>query len=110
MGYAKIINKDLFGIEGVLGVVVLSADRGVIFEDLTRLKFQDLKTSELGLALLMFNKVDEIDLLFECYRVYIRKTPLGLLWIIMAPEASGARIRQQCDIICSQRKRKRKMI
>lgn len=106
MGYIKTINDDLFSIEGVLGVIVLSADRDVIFKDLTRMKLHDLKTSDLGVALLMFNRVDEIDLLFDSYRVYIRKSPMGFLWVIMAPEASADRIRRQCDIICSQRKRK----
>ena len=105
----KMLFDDLFSVKGVLGILVVSSDRSVVFQDLTRLKMDGLKGTDLEMPLLLFDRIEEADLLFECYRIYIRKCPLGLLWVIMQPDASGAMIRLQCDIIAPGMKQQKPM-
>ena len=95
----KILIDNLFSVKGVLGVLVVSSDHRVLFQDLTRLGLDGLKETDLEMPLSLFDRVNELDLLFKCYRIYIRKYPLGLIWVIMQPDASAAMVRLQCDII-----------
>ncbi|MEA3232836.1 MAG: hypothetical protein U9Q05_13865 [Thermodesulfobacteriota bacterium] len=103
----KSLIDDLFSIAGVLGVLVVSSERNVVFQDLARLELDDFKEADLEMPLLLFDRVKEADLLFECYRIYIRKCPLGLLWVIMQPNVSAAMIRLQCDIIVPKMKQQK---
>ena len=107
MYHMKMLLDDLFSVNGVLGVLVVSSDRSVVFQDLARLKLDGLKETDFEMPLLLFDQVEEADLLFEHYRIYIRKCPLGLLWVIMQPDASAAMIRLQCDIIAPKMKQQK---
>jgi hypothetical protein len=95
----KILIDNLLEIKGVLGVLVFSSDSRILFQDLKRLEFDGLKQADLEMPLSLFDRVEELDLLFERYRIYIRKYPLGLIWVIMQPDSSAAMIRLQCDVI-----------
>ena len=109
----KIFFDDLFNVKGILGVLVVSPDKSIVYQDLARLKLGDLKEKDLEIPLLLFDRIEEADLLFERFRAYIRKCPLGLLWIIMRTDASAAMIRLQCDIIVpkmEQQKSSKRMI
>lgn len=90
---------DLFGISGVLGILVVSFDRRILYQDLAKLHQEGLKETELEIPFLLLESVKEVDLLFDRFRIYIRRCPVGLFWVIMAPDASAAMIRLQCDII-----------
>jgi len=105
----KMLIDDLFNVKGVLGVLVVSSDRSVVFQDLAKLKLNGLKETDLEMPFLLFDQVDEADLLFEYYRIYIRKCPLGLFWVIMQPDASAAMIRLQCDIIAPKMKQQKQI-
>ena len=105
----KMLIDDLFNVKGVLGVLVFSPDSSIVFQDLTRLKLEGLKKTDLEMPLTLFDRVEEVDLLFECYRIYIRKYPLGLLWVIMLPDVSAAMIRLQCSIIAPKMKPEKPM-
>ena len=107
MYHMKMLIDDLFSVNGVLGVLVVSSDRSVVFQDLARLKLDGLKETDFEMPLLLFDQVEEADLLFKHYRIYIRKCPLGLLWVIMQPDASAAMIRLQCDIIAPKMKQQK---
>lgn len=90
---------DLFGINGVLGILIVSPERNILFQDLTNLGLNNINETDLEIPFLLLDGVREVDLLFERYRIYIRKCPVGYFWVIMAPDASAAMIRLQCDII-----------
>lgn len=90
---------DIFGINGVLGILVVSLDRKILYQDLSKLYQDSLKEADLEIPFLLLDRVKEVDLLFERCRVYIRKCPLGHLWVIMKPDAPAAMIRLQCDIV-----------
>jgi len=91
--------NDLFGINGVLGILVISPERRILFQDLTKLGRSSIKETDLEISSLLLDGVREVDLLFEHCRVYIRKCKVGFFWVVMSTDASAAMIRLQCDII-----------
>lgn len=90
---------DIFDISGVLGILVVSPEGKIFYQDITKLQQAKIKEADLELSSLLLDGVKEVDLLFGRYRIYIRKCPVGFLWVVLDPEAPAAMVRLQCDII-----------
>ncbi len=91
--------EDLFDISGVLGIMVTSNERSIIYQDITKLQHIKITESDLEISSLLLDGIKEVDLLFDRYRIYIRQCPVGFLWVILDPDAPAAMVRLQCDII-----------
>ena len=82
-----------------MGVLVVSRDQRILFQDLVKLGMDRLSEKDMKIPFLLLNDIEEVDLFFEHYRLYVRKCPVGLLWVIMQPDAAAALVRLQCDIV-----------
>jgi hypothetical protein len=98
----KSVTEDLFKIDGVLGILIFSADEKILFQDLSRLEIEGLPANGLDLMLSLFHDTKEADLLFDSYRISIRNYPSGFVCVIMRPDTSAAMIRLQCDVLAPE--------
>jgi len=96
----KDLLSDVLGINGVLGIVLLSGQGGILFDSMEnshperKEKFTNWKTLINVLA-----NAREADYVFENGRIYIRKTHDGYLLVSMQTFASIAMIKLNCDIL-----------
>ena len=93
------VTQDLFKVDGVLGIIVLSSDEKIVFQDLSRLNMVGFPSNGLDIMLSLFHDVKEADFLYGSYRINIRGYSSGHIWVIMRPDASAAMIRLQCDVL-----------
>jgi hypothetical protein len=96
--------KDLFNeilaMEDIQGVLLLSSEGETIFKEFN---VPVRKNSELDESFYeivkSFNGIREADLLLEKVRVYIRKSNMNYLIVIMGSFAPAAMVRLSCDMI-----------
>jgi hypothetical protein len=96
--------KDLFNeilaMEDIQGVLLLSSEGETIFKEFN---VPVRKNNELDESfheiVKSFNGIREADLLLEKGRVYIRKSNMSYLIVIMGSFASAAMVRLSCDMI-----------
>jgi len=102
------VTKDLFAIDGVMGILISSSDGKIIFKDLTRIGDEEFSADGLEILLSLFHDIQEADLLFGAYRVNVRSYSAGLFWVIMRPDTSAAMVRLQCDVLAPRLEAKTK--
>jgi hypothetical protein len=96
--------KDLFNeilaMEDIQGVLLLSHEGETIFKELNVpvRKNRELERSFHEIVK-TFDGIREADLLLEKVRVYIRKSNMNYLIVIMGSFASAAMVRLNCDMI-----------
>ncbi|MDP3283929.1 MAG: hypothetical protein Q8M56_05840 [Desulfobacterales bacterium] len=95
----KELFNDILGVEGIKGIVLFSTQGEVIFKTFLSSISEDPETRDWALFLDSINKVRESDLIFEDGRIYIRKTELGFLVILMSSSAPVALVRLNCDVL-----------
>jgi len=90
----KELFKDILALEDVRGVVVSSLEGEILFMEpsLEIDKSLPLFIRELG-------TVREADLIFEKSRIYVRRTDMGYLVILLGLFASGAMLRLHVDMV-----------
>jgi len=94
------IFQDILSMDGVHGLVLLSADGKVMFESLDDNKFLPEKSSLTWKMIIDSLEVfREMDLLFEKGRYYMKKTDSGILLISMSLNVSIAMVKLNCDIV-----------
>ena len=90
----KEIFKDILAIEDVRGVVVSSFEGEILFSE------PSLETDKsLPLFLGALGAVREADLIFEKSRIYVRRTDMGYLVVLLGLFASGAMLRLHVDMV-----------
>ena len=91
--------KDILNLEGVKGVVMFSNSGDLIFKEFTHALKRDPENLNWHLLIESLDGMRETDLIFENGRIYIRKTDLGYLVILMGLFAPAAMLRLNCDIL-----------
>lgn len=91
--------KDILNVEGIKGVILFSFQGEVLFKKFLSPIPEDPETRDWALFFDSIKKVRESDLIFENGRIYIRKTELGFLVILMNSSAPVALVRLNCDVL-----------
>ena len=94
----KLFN-DIINTEGVKGIILFSYSGEVIFKEFTDEKDEELASQDLKFFLESLDGVRETDLIFEKGRIYVRRTEIGYLVILMALFVPVAMVRLYCDIL-----------
>ena len=98
----KDIFKDLIVIEGVHGVIVLSA-AGVLVTSRFSERYRDeaLRVEKFNWEpfVLELGELAEADFLFDQRRIYLRKIKHGFLMVIMADIAPVSMVRLNCEVL-----------
>ena len=96
----KELFKDVLSVEGVTGGMLFSSKGELLFKEFTSPIPHDPEKTDLWALFINFlDKVREADLVFEKMRLYIRKTGMGFLMIIMESSAPIAMVRLNCDLL-----------
>jgi len=94
----KELLKEILNIEGVKGLMMLSFAGDVIFTELP-VVHKDVENSDWRLFIESLAGARETDLIFEKGRLYIRRTDIGYLLVLMGSFVPIAMMRLQCDIL-----------
>ena len=95
----KELFKDILSMEGVTGVLLLSPEGELAFKEMSAQLNQKIENQDWRQFIEALDGIRETDLVFENARIYIRKTELGYLLILMDFFASAAMVRLNTDII-----------
>ena len=96
----KELFKDILNMNDVNGVMLFSFTGELLFKEfVSPLSEEPEKKDWWRLFFLSLNKVNEAELVFEKSRLYIRKTELGFLMILMGYFAPVAMVRLSCDML-----------
>ena len=88
------IFKDILAMEDIRGVVVSSFEGEILFTE------PSLEIDKsLPLFIRALGTVREADLIFEKSRIYVRRTDIGYLVILLGLFASGAMLRLHVDMV-----------
>ena len=90
---------DILNIDGVKGVMLISFSGEVVFRELRQIVIQEAENRNWSLFIESMAGMRETDLIFEKGRLYIRRTDLGYLIILIGSFVSIALVRLQCDIL-----------
>ncbi len=90
----KELFKDILALEDVRGVVVSSLEGEILFTE-PSLEIDN----SLPLFIRALGTVREADLIFEKSRIYVRRTDMGHLVILLGLFASGAMLRLHVDMV-----------
>jgi len=90
---------DILTIDGVKGLMLVSFGGEIIFKDLNRIAAENVANRDWRLFIESLADIRETDLIFEKGRLYIRRTDIGYLVVLMGFFVPIAMMRLQCDIL-----------
>ena len=90
---------DILSTKGVKGILLFSFSGDLIFKELTAPIYKESEFRKWSFFIESLEGMRETDLVFEKGRIYIRKTEIGYLVILMALFVPIAMIRLNCDIL-----------
>ena len=90
---------DILKIEGVKGLILISFGGEVLFRELHESVMPGTENRNWKLFVESLADMPEIDLIFAKGRLYIRRTDIGYLIILIGSFVSIALMRLQCDIL-----------
>jgi hypothetical protein len=91
--------NDILNIDGVKGLMLLSFTGEIVFRELNHVVHENVEDRDWRLFIESLADVRETDLIFEKGRLYIRRTDIGYLVVLMGSFVPIAMIRLQCDIL-----------
>lgn len=91
--------NDILHTEGVSGMMLFSLKGDLIFKEFKSPVNEDPEQRDWSSFIESLQGMRETDLVFEKGRIYIRKTEIGYLVILMALFVPIAMIRLNCDIL-----------
>jgi hypothetical protein len=91
--------KDILRTDGVSGVMLFSFNGDLIFKEFKSSVNEEPESRDWSLFIESLEGMRETDLIFEKGRIYIRKTEIGYMVILMALFVPIAMIRLNCDIL-----------
>jgi hypothetical protein len=97
----KSVFKDILNTDEVEGIMLFSLDGKLLFKEiLTPVAVEGFEKGDWWRLLFEAMKdVAEADLVFEKCRIYMRKTVVGFLIVLMGIFAPVAMVRLNCDIL-----------
>ena len=90
---------SMLNIDGVKGLILLSFSGDIIFKELNPILHENVENRDWRGLIESLADIRETDLIFEKGRLYIRRTDLGFLFVLMGPFVPMAMMRLQCDIL-----------
>jgi len=90
---------DILGMEGVKGLMMFSFTGDLIFKEFNQAIAEEPENRDWSLFIEALAGMRETDLIFEKGRLYIRKTEIGYLVVLMGPFVPIAMMRLNCDIL-----------
>jgi hypothetical protein len=90
---------DILQIEGVKGLMLFSFAGEPVFKTFTPADSDQVEDRDWGLFIESLAGMREADLIFEKGRLYIRRSAMGYLVVLIGPFVPIAMIRLQCDIV-----------
>jgi hypothetical protein len=91
--------QDILRTDGVSGVMLFSFKGDLIFKEFRSSVNEEPEGRDWSFFIESLEGMRETDLVFEKGRIYIRKTEIGYIVILMALFVPIAMIRLNCDII-----------
>ena len=91
--------KDILNTDGVNGVMLFSFRGDLIFKEFRSSVKEDPEGRDWSFFIESLEGMRETDLIFEKGRIYIRRTEIGYIVILMALFVPIAMIRLNCDIL-----------
>ena len=91
--------KDILRTDGVSGVMLFSFKGDLIFKEFKSSENEGPEGRDWSFFIESLEGMRETDLVFEKGRIYIRKTGIGYVVILMALFVPIAMIRLNCDIL-----------
>ncbi len=100
------IFKEILDMDGVHGLVLLSPEGKILFESLDKNRFSPQRSNLSWLMLVeSLDEFEEVDMVFEQGRFFIRKIETGYLMISMNETVSIAMVKLNCDIVIPELKK-----
>lgn len=91
--------KDILNTDGVTGVMLFAANGDVLFKAFPTTVNAAPDHRDWRFLIESLEGMRETDLIFEKGRIYIRKTEMGFVVVLMALYVPIAMIRLNCDIL-----------
>ena len=91
--------KDILNMEGVKGLMMLSFAGEPVFKEFNQPLPEGIESRDWRLFIESLAGMRETDLLFKKGRLYIRRTDIGYLIVLMGLFIPVAMLRLQCDIL-----------
>jgi hypothetical protein len=108
MDNIKELFRDILGVDDVKGVMIFSLKGALVFKEfLTPISEEPESREWWPLFIDSLRGVREADIVYEKSRLYVRKTEIGYLLILMGLFAPVAMIRLNCDILLPSLEQKR---
>ena len=91
--------RDILSVEGVKGLILFSFAGEIVFKDLNHSALEDLASRDWRPFIDSLAGMRDTDLIFVKGRLYIRKTDIGYLVVLLGSFVPIAMMRLQCDIL-----------
>lgn len=96
----KDLFDDILSMNDVHGVMLFSFEGKLMFKEFVSPVMEEPETRNWWPVLIdHLNGAREVDLVFEKSRLYVRRTEVGYLMILMGPFAPMAMLRLSCDLL-----------
>ena len=91
--------SDILNTNGVTGIMLFSFSGDLVFKKFTTPVGEEPERRDWSFFIESLDGMRETDLVFEKGRIYIRKTEIGYLVVLMSLFVPIAMIRLNCDIL-----------
>ena len=91
--------KDILNMEGVKGLMLFSFAGDPVYKEFNLAQPEGIESRDWSLFIEALAGMRETDLIFKKGRLYIRRTEIGYLVILMGLFVPIAMMRLQCDIL-----------
>ena len=91
--------EDILSIEGIRGIMLFSFAGDLIFKTFHDASSEEIETRDWSGFIGSLAGIRETDLVFTKGRLYIRRTDLGYLIVVLGLFVPIAMMRLQCDIL-----------
>ena len=90
---------DILNTDGVTGIMLFAANGELLFKEFLTAPKEVPEQRDWRIIIESLEGIREADLIFEKGRIYMRRTEMGYLVILMALYVPIAMIRLNCDIL-----------
>jgi hypothetical protein len=96
----KTLFRDILNLDDVWGIMLFSFEGETLMEEFLPGPVDEPQHSDFWPQIIgAIGRIREADLIFENSRVYLRRTELGYLFVLMGAFAQTALVRLNCDIL-----------